>query len=74
MVILPVVALVKDKTPLTPVAGQSADVREDPAKSGGESVRIAMLSEAAVVAREDHRLGPKSLRHGQRGAIGERSL
>jgi hypothetical protein len=59
---------------LTPVAGQSADVREDPAKGGGEHVRIALLAEPAVVAREDHRLGPKSLRHGQRGAVGERAL
>ena len=55
-------------------AGRSADVREDPAKGGGERVRIALLAEPAVVAREDHRLGPKSLRHGQRGAVGERAL
>jgi hypothetical protein len=59
---------------LTPVAGRSAGVREDPAKGGGERVRIALLAEPAVVAREDHRLGPKSLRHGQRAAVGERAL
>jgi hypothetical protein len=59
---------------LTPVAGPSADVREHPAKGGGERVRIALLAEPAVVAREDHRLGPKALRHGQRGAVRERAL
>ena len=58
---------------MTPVAGGSADVREDPAKGGGERVRIALLAEPAVVAWEDHRLGPKSLRHGQRGAVGRES-
>ena len=59
---------------LTPVADRSADVREDPAKGGGERVRIALLAEPAVVARKDHRLGPKLLRHGQRGAVGKRAL
>jgi hypothetical protein len=59
---------------LTPVPGRSADVREDPAKGGRERVRIALLAKPDVVAREDHRLGPKSLRQGQRGAIGERAL
>src|ERR1035437_8045884 len=59
--------------PLTPVAGRSDELREDPAKGGGERVRIVLLAEPAVVAREDHRLGPKSLRHGQRGAVGGRA-
>ena len=59
---------------LTPVAGRSARTREDPAKGGGEGVRIALRVEPAVVAREDHCLGPKSLRDGQRGAVGEGAL
>ena len=49
-------------------------LREVPAKGGGERVRVALLAEPAVVARKDHQLGPKSLRHGQRGAVGEHAL
>ena len=57
----------------------SADGREDRAQGGGERIRIALLAELAakepgVVAREHHRLGPEPLRHGQRGAAGERTL
>jgi hypothetical protein len=53
---------------------KSADLGEDPVKYGGERLRIALLAEPAVVAREDHRLGPESLRHGQRRAVWERAL
>jgi alpha,alpha-trehalase len=60
--------------PAASLAARSAEVREDPAKRGGERVRTALLVEPAVVAGEDHRLGPKSFRHGQRAAVGERSL
>ena len=59
---------------LTRVADRSADVREDAAKGRGELLRIALLAEPAVVAREDHRLGPESLRRGQRGAVGKPAL
>ncbi len=55
-------------------AGRSADVREDSVEGGGEGIRVALLGESAVVAREDHRLGPESLRQRKRGAIGERAL
>jgi hypothetical protein len=56
------------------LTGRSADVREDPVKGGGERVRIPRLAEPAVVAGEDHRLAPKSLGYGQRGAVRERAL
>ena len=61
-------------SPFDAVAGRSANVRKDPAKGSGERVGIALLAEPAVVAREDRRLGPKSLRHGQRASAGERAF
>ena len=43
-------------------------------QGGGEGVRIALLVKPAVVAGEDHRLGPESLRHGNCGAAWERAI
>jgi hypothetical protein len=53
---------------------RSADVPEDAVKRDGERVRVAVLVEPPVVAREGHRFGPESLGDGQRGAVGEGAL